>query len=146
METHEQLIHPLNCMHRNLRKATRVIDRHYSKSLKSTQVERTQITMLFMIRGYQNSTISELAQAMTMDQTTVTRSVQGLVRKGFVQLTKGADKRTRYVQMTDAGNVVLDEATPFWAEAQSDVVNALGEKKATQLLDLLDELVDVIGN
>jgi len=142
MKNKDQLTHPKHCLHSRLRKANRVIASHYNTALKPTEVERTQFTLLFVINQLQKSTITQLGKQLKMEQTTVTRNIQVLQRKGFVRLTAGEDKRRRYVSLTEIGKTVVTEALPHWATAQTAVIDALGIEKAVQLLSLLDELVE----
>ena len=131
-----------HCLHANIRRATRAIARHYSEALSQTSVERTQFTLLSVIDGYGSVTISDLAKMMIMDQTTVTRNVQALQRKQFVDIKPGEDRRTRIISLSAEGKQALEEAAPHREAAQAHIVDELGSEKVAELLSLLDQIVE----
>lgn len=131
------------CLHMNMRKATRAIARHYGTAMRSTALERTQFTLLSVIDGHKQVTINGLAQVLLMDQTTVTRNVQALKRKKFVLIEHGEDRRTRLISLTDEGKRALSEAVPYREQAQSEIIDALGAEKTSELLSLLEQIIAI---
>ena len=78
---------------------------------------------------------------MGIDQTTATRSVELLRRRGLIAVTPGKiDRRVRALKLTDAGRAALATMLPRWRAAQSRAVGRLGRNKARQLLQLLAQL------
>lgn len=131
------------CLHMNMRKATRAIAGYYESAMRSTALERTQFTLLSVIDGVKQVTISGLAQVLVMDQTTVTRNIKVLQRKGFVQIERGEDRRTRLISLTDEGKRALSEAIPYREQAQSEIIDELGAEKTSELLSLLEQLIAI---
>lgn len=73
---------------------------------------------LAILRNMKNVSISELAEFVGRDRTTVSRMIDNLETKGFVQRTQGSqDKRSREVVVTDKGHE-LDE----WIRRESKQV------------------------
>jgi len=87
-------------------------------------------------------TISRLADAMVMDRTTVARELRPLEDQGLIRITPGGDRRTRQVQLTDAGHVKRREVVPLWQAAQSKIIaEGLGYERWGRLYDELLEVV-----
>lgn len=138
--TAPDLMHPQQCVNANLRKAARVAMQIYQGSLRGSELQGTQFTLLAAINGFGTCTVGELAAWLTMDQTTVTRSVALLRRARLVSLTRGTtDRRTRRLALTEAGRRQLAESLPRWRAAQAEVLERFGAEKARQLLALLQE-------
>lgn len=119
------------------RRATRVYDRH----LAPAGLGIAQFGMLQAISMRPGATVTQVADALDMDRTTLTRNLNPLVRDKLVELGAGRDKRSRAITITAAGKARLAEALPLWREAQAAVRAALGETEVGQLHTLLDAAV-----
>ncbi|MEM7799620.1 MAG: MarR family winged helix-turn-helix transcriptional regulator [Chloroflexota bacterium] len=128
---------PLNCLNANLRKASRVILSLYMEELRESGLQGTQFTLLTVLSGMGPAQIGDIAQFMSMDQTTVTRNVNLLKKGGYVDAVRGEeDRRTRIVRLTDQGREAVQAAYPLWQKAQTKIWDKLGEEKALQLLEI----------
>jgi len=79
-----------------------------------------------------------------MDQTTVTRNLEILNKKGYIETKKGADDgRKKLVSLTPKGKEKLAETIPLWAQAQSKIVNGLGPDQFTNFLITLARIADL---
>ena len=79
-----------------------------------------------------------LAQAMTMDASTLTRNLKSLVDAGWITVTAGSDARSRAVAITEAGREKRHEAQRHWKVAQDGLNNLLGVEKVLALHALID--------
>ena len=72
---------------------------------------------------------------MMLDQTTVTRNVNILMRNGYVTTAMdNNDNRTKFTSATDAGIAKLEEATPVWDRMQHNIENSIGREMYKELL------------
>src|SRR6266545_1849443 len=71
-------------------------------------------------------TLSQVAERLVMDRTTLTRNVAPLERDGLVKSERGPDRRERYLRLTAAGRRALAGALPLWRQAQAQAVKAIG--------------------
>ncbi|MEM8860541.1 MAG: MarR family transcriptional regulator, partial [Chloroflexota bacterium] len=133
----------LFCLNANLRKASRMILSVYMDKMRDSGLQGTQFTLLSTISGFGQVKVGDLAQFMGMDQTTVTRNINLLKKDGYVQAIPGEDKRTRIIQLTEKGMKAVSEIHPKWLEAQTQVWNELGHEKSTQLLGLLQQVIEI---
>src|SRR5208283_5804320 len=88
-----------SCMCGNLRRAARVVTQYYAKLLKPSGLEPTQFTLLVACATAGPVPISALAGAIATDRTTLTRNLRLLARQGLAQVTEGADRRVRRVEL-----------------------------------------------
>jgi DNA-binding MarR family transcriptional regulator len=137
-------MHPERCLNANLRRAARVAAQLYQDVGGPTGLESTQFNLIAAINGLGTCTLGELAAWVGIDQTTATRSIELLRRRGLVSVTAGkTDRRVRRLKLTDAGRAALAATLPRWRAAQSRTVERLGRKKARHLLGLLADLTSL---
>jgi len=63
-----------------------------------------------------------------MDSTTLTRTLGLLRKQGWVQVERGKDRRERLFRLTRAGKRQMEEAQPYWQQAEVRLRQKLGEK------------------
>lgn len=130
-----------DCACFNLRKATRAITQHYDQRMKSAGLRGTQFTTLAVLSKAGVISITQLADFLIMDRTTVTRNLRPLEKQGFLKIVPGDDHRVRQVQITKAGLKKLETVRPLWESAQSEVLQHLGQEKFSNLLDTLSDTI-----
>jgi DNA-binding MarR family transcriptional regulator len=123
------------CVHYNLKRAVRIATQRYDESLKPTGLHITQFTLLVSISLLAPAGISDVAENLSLDQTTLSRNLQPLLKQGFIKLEPSpSDNRTRLITLTERGESVISEAYPKWLEAQNSVIETLGQNSYKQLL------------
>ena len=132
------------CVGFNIRKASRAISQYYESMLKPCGIRGTQFTLLANIKSAGTPTINELAEALVMDRTTLTRNLQALEKQGLVRTGKGTDRRTRRVTLTSKGSEQLAEAIPYWQKAQGNMIKHLGVDQWEDLRIILEKLVQTV--
>jgi DNA-binding MarR family transcriptional regulator len=87
--------------------------------------------------------MADLARALMLDRTALTRALQPMVREGLIELSESPhDQRARLVLLTRAGRKRLTEASALWAAAQDKYVQAVGERQAVALRALSQIVAD----
>lgn len=133
------------CFYFHLRRAGRAAGQFYEKYFREAGLRSGQFGILAAVRQLDGLSIGELSTVMGMDQTTATRNVELLVRKGLVDLeTDPEDARRKILSLTPAGRDQFRAAEPCWLRAQADLAAGLGPKEAERLLQLLDRLVKAL--
>ncbi|GHO85371.1 MarR family winged helix-turn-helix transcriptional regulator [Dictyobacter formicarum] len=128
------------CTCANIRRADRLITQFYEQTLAPSGLHVTQFTLLSNIAGLKEATISQLADWLKMDRTTLTRELKLLTQQGLAQVEAGTDRRTRQVILTAAGQEALERARPLWRQAQTIIVKQMGDERLAALLDELSVL------
>ncbi len=136
---------PANCLCFNLRKATRALTQTYDAALKPVGVTAPQFTLLTAVKRQGPVPLSDLAGALGMDRTTLTRNLKPLQRDGLVVSAEGDDRRVRLLTLTAAGRTRLRDAEPLWRAVQLKVAGTFGHKPADTLLTELDRISSTAG-
>jgi DNA-binding MarR family transcriptional regulator len=126
------------CALANLRRAARAVTRLYDEALAPSGLRSTQFTLLATVAAAEVLSMSELADALGMDRTTLARNLGPLERDHLVRVEPGADQRVRLVSLTDNGLERMRTAIPLRAAAQRRVVAAVGADTFRHLLGTLD--------
>jgi len=112
------------CVCLNTRKVARALTNALDKALAPTGLRLTQFSMLAHVRALGPLTVGDLTGAMDLDQTTVSRNVDVLRRAKLLSVERAG--RSRIIQLTAAGQAVLDHAYPLWASRQATLVANIG--------------------
>jgi DNA-binding MarR family transcriptional regulator len=84
--------------------------------------------------------ITELAEWLSLDRTTLTRNLQVLEEAGLIQVAQGQDRRVRAISLTIEGRNAFQRSVPLWQKGQEKVKDYLGKGR---LDDLLRTLLDI---
>jgi DNA-binding MarR family transcriptional regulator len=128
------------CACGRLRRATRALTQLYDDAMAPAGLRVTQFSLLRTLAREGTSRISDLALRLLLDRTALSRNLDPLVERGYVDIARGDDARTREAAMTKKGAAVLRAATPYWERAQKDVAARLGREKLDALIEVLGEL------
>ncbi len=117
------------CVGFNTRRATRLITQYYDKALAPSGLRSTQYSLLNALSMLGEASMQDMSIIMAMDRTTLTRNLSPLVKKGLVKVSVGSDRRSRPITVTLKGKSALEKALPYWQEAQSHIVDAVGSEQ-----------------
>jgi DNA-binding MarR family transcriptional regulator len=134
---------PTTCMGLHIRRASRIITQVYDAALRPVELVVSQFTLLAAIHLFESVPITRLAQELFMDQTTLTRNLKLLEKRGFVAIEPGDDRRVKWISLTTEGQRILAEALPLWEQAQAEVKRHFGQQDWQTLLSLLSEVKNV---
>ena len=131
------------CTCGELRKAARAITLLYDDAFKSSGLLSTQFGVLQIICDIDSIRISDLADKLGMDRTTLTRNLSVLERQGFIEISQGKDHRTRIVTATQKGRSAVAKAILLWNKIQHKVKQEMGENSWHELMQNLGQLLKV---
>lgn len=129
-----------HCICINLRQASQTITQFYDTALEPSGLKVTQFSVLKAARYLEPVSISDLADYLGLDRTTLGRNLRILEREKLVTLGPGQDHRERVVRMTEQGQVAFQLAYPLWKLAQSKLTQGLGKEQVEILGTLLSNL------
>jgi DNA-binding MarR family transcriptional regulator len=121
------------CTCGRLRRLTRRITAVYDHTLAPCGLRITQFSVLSNLLKLQAPTLSELANAMDMERTTLLRNLRPLVAAGWVRVEARANSRQLQASLTPAGRAKYSDARPLWRLAQNAVNSVLGETEVIRL-------------
>ena len=134
------------CTCLKVRQASRVLTKLYDAEIRSTGLQQSQASVLVAIAhfGDGGATMGQIASALKMDRTTLTRSLRPLEVAGLVLVARSPDDaRTRVVLLSRAGERMLVTLLPLWERAQKKVRAALGGDLLAEVSRNLDHVADL---
>ena len=132
------------CLCFRARRVSRALTRIYDEALRPLGIQATQLTLLnaIALSGEEGGPMSETAELLAMDGTTLSRNLHPLEKAGLVRVGRDpADRRVRIVLLTPAGRRLIQQALPLWKRAHRQVVATLGSAEARELRDRFDATV-----
>ena len=90
------------CASLNFRRTARAVTRLYDLAFQGTGIRSTQFTILIAVAKAQPVSISALGEILVIDSTTLTRSLAKLQKQGLLTISKRAERRQRFVSLTEA--------------------------------------------
>jgi DNA-binding MarR family transcriptional regulator len=133
-----------HCTHDALRRLMRRLSTHYDARLRPAGLKTTQYSLLARVGWLGPLRPVDLADAMGLDASTLTRNLKPLMQAGWVVQEPGADARSRLVRLTDEGRVKLAEGRALWRKAQSSLNEILGPDRVEALHAVLEESLDLL--
>ena len=133
-----------HCPAMRVRAASRMLARLYDAALREIGLEMSQLPVLAAaaMRGDRGFTVTELARALVMDRTSVTRAIRPLERRGLLRVARDPDDaRSKVIIATRAGERMLRDAHPRWKAATRRVRAVFGSSRVDALGSELSALV-----
>jgi DNA-binding MarR family transcriptional regulator len=124
----------LRCIALNLRKTARAVSALYDGSVRRAGLRATQFQILATLALFPRTSITRLSASIEADRTTIQRSLERLVTRGWVSSTPGAIGNVRELELTVAGRRKLAQAYKYWEAAQSTLVSSMGSTEVKQFL------------
>jgi DNA-binding MarR family transcriptional regulator len=131
------------CVCNTLRMVTRAVTQLYDDALRPSGLRATQFSILATIAGKDEANLKQLEDALAIDQTTLTRSLNLLERDGLVERASHPDRRIKAMRLTAKGRRALDIARPLWAQAQQKVLREMGTNSWSDTQRRLTHLLHV---
>lgn len=129
----------------NLRKASRAVTQFFDHALEPAGIRATQFTLLVSMASVKARTLTEMANTLVMDRTTLTRNLKPLEKLGLIETVEARDRRSKAFSLTEKGRETLKMGVPLWQGAQQKIVNTLGAERFEALLREVEALTNIIG-
>ncbi|MGD0475158.1 MAG: MarR family transcriptional regulator [Candidatus Velthaea sp.] len=123
-----------------VRRAAREVTHLYDAALAPTGLRITQYSLLANLDRHGAIAMSDLADVLGMDRTTLTRNLAPLERDGLLSLRPAGRGRTKLVNLTDRGRRDLRAAFPYWEQAQQQLDAAGADGPVRGLLQMAQAL------
>jgi DNA-binding MarR family transcriptional regulator len=123
----------LPCYCATLRQVARAVTVLYGEMLADSALHATQYTALQVLEAAPELTTTVLAQMIGIDQTTATRTLALIKKKGLASDSVGTDRRERRWALTSKGQAQLRTLRPKWEAAQEAFEKRLGRAQAMAL-------------
>jgi len=126
--------HPCLCF--NLRQAARQVAAFYDAHLAKAGLSQAQFALLAEIAAGGGLPISEVAERLGLDPSTLSRTLRPLETGGLLEIvTDAKNRRQRLVRLTGEGRGRLREGVQAWQAAQAAAAAAIPEGLVLALLE-----------
>lgn len=132
------------------RSSMRAIERRVARSLKEQTaccgVTSAQCHVLLEISALKPVGIAELSARLGLDPSTLSRTVDGLVRAGLLERSENpADRRACLLQLTEQGSATCRSIEDFCDRFYTDMLKPIPRKKQYDLLQAMALLVEIFA-
>lgn len=131
---------PTECLCTRLRRASRGVSKLYDDALSGVGLSVAQYSLLRHLQRLDQPSITDLADAVGLERSTLGRNLRLLEGRSLVALAGGADQRNRLVSLTIRGEKLLAEALDAWQGVQLELKHRLQPHHLQALDELLASL------
>ncbi len=128
------------CLAVRLRMLNRVITGVYDDAIRPLGVTAGQLNILVTVETLGKPRQAEVGRGLYMEKSTLSRNVERLRRKGWLEVTERGEDRARHLAVTARGRTLIDRAMPFWEKAQTQARRIIGSDGEHALRDAADGL------
>ncbi|WP_328185124.1 MarR family winged helix-turn-helix transcriptional regulator [Marinobacter sp. OP 3.4] len=136
---------PQGCTNYRIRQLMRQVSQFYDAELGQAGLKGTQYALMAHVIQLGPVRPGDLARAMKMDASTLTRNLKPLLDAGWLAQSPGPDRRSRTIVITDDGRQKWHQAREHWKRAQQRINGMLGEDRVMALHSLIDESLDLLA-
>jgi DNA-binding MarR family transcriptional regulator len=136
---------PQGCTNFKLRQLVRRVSHLYDAEVGRAGLKTTQYSLLSHVLKLGPIRPGDLAAAMTMDASTLTRNLKPMLTAGWLEVSAGEDGRSRLVHITDSGRDKRAEAQRHWKAAQEGLNQRLGVERVRAIHLLVDVSLDLLA-
>src|SRR5690606_8946576 len=128
------------CLH--VQQAARALARRFDEALRPVGLTNRQFSLLMALNRPAPPSIAPVAELLAMDRTTLTAALKPLERDGLAQVKPDpSDRRSRLLELTDAGHAVLGRAMPIWRKPHAAVESGVSDIDVDDLRKGLRSLI-----
>lgn len=128
------------CPGYHLGKAYKRVTRMFEEEFRSSDLTLPQFAVLVNTGVTETATGSEIADRLGSDLSTISRTMEIVVRRGLVEQTRARDRRVRVYRLTSEGRAVLDEALEKWKRAKQRVLSEVDTQTWQETIGTLGHL------
>ncbi len=121
------------CLALRMRVLNRAVTSLYEEALRPFGLKVTQMNILVMAAKMGLARPADICAALKMDASTLSRTVDRMRAKGWLEMVPARDRRAQPFRVSPAGRVLLKQAFTAWESAQDKAVEHLGAAGAALL-------------
>ncbi len=125
-----------HCLATRVRFLNRAVCGIYDSALRPLGVKTSQANILVFISRRKSTTPTRLADWLHMDASTVSRNVERMRVRGWIETRPEADGRAHTLRLTRKGKALVTRLFPAWQGAQEQAHALLGPDGAQAVKDL----------
>ena len=115
------------CIAVRMRLLNRVVTNLYDDALRPLGLKVSQLNLLVVAAKLGLAQPAKVCDLLQLDPSTLSRNVERMRAKGWLEVVPGEDARTQPFRLTAQGRRLLERAVPAWEQAQQRAGELLGE-------------------
>jgi len=128
------------CIAVRLRMLNRVITGVYDEAIRPLGVTAGQINILVTVETLGKPRQADVGRALYMEKSTLSRNVERLRRKGWLEVSEEGQDRAQHLAVTARGRTLIGRAMPLWEKAQEQARRIIGTAGEHALRNAADGL------
>ncbi|WP_332688082.1 MarR family winged helix-turn-helix transcriptional regulator [Devosia sp.] len=124
----------------NSRMAARAITRRADQKLRAVGITAAQFTILGVLSRRDRRSITDLADSIAMDRSTLSRNLQLLESKAIVASRSAQRGNGRIYDLTAEGEALMERALPVWQALQTELRQTLANPDFPTVLSALRQV------
>ena len=129
-----------NCIAVRLRLLNRVVTNLYDDALRPLGLKVSQLNLLVVTAKLGLVQPARVCDLLQLDPSTLSRNVERMRAKGWLEVVPGEDARTQPFRLTAQGRRLLEQAVRAWEVAQGKAAELLGEDGVALLTNTAGKL------
>ena len=125
-----------SCIALRLRLLNRVVTNLYDDALRPLGLKVSQLNILVVTAKLGLAQPAKVCDLFRLDASTLSRNVERMRARGWLEVVPGADARTRSIRLMPQGRRKLEQAFPAWEQVQQQAEELLGESGVALLAKL----------
>ena len=115
-----------SCIAVRLRLLNRVVTGLYDDALRPLGLKVSQLNILVVAAKLGLARPADVCNLLQLDASTLSRNVERMRTKGWLEIVPGEDARTQPFRLTAQGTRLLERAVPAWEHGQQSAGELLG--------------------
>ncbi len=129
-----------SCLAGRTRLINREITAIFEAALRPLKLRVSQLNVLVMIANRGPITAGVIGRFLHIEKSTMSRNVERLAARGWIRTQAADDNRAQLLSLTARGRRIVEQALPYWEEAQRQVTKRLG----TQNVEAIVRIASVV--
>jgi len=126
------------CIAYRIRLLNRVVTNIYDRALHPLGIKINQANILTMLSFYDHASSTDIARVLSMEKSTVSRTVDRLRKNGWISIAGHGDGPSQIVSVTPQGRKLMADVHTQWKKAQKQTAELLGEEGVAAVRKLHD--------
>ena len=136
------VLDPANCIFRHVTRTSRAVAAVYDAAFAQVGLTGHQFDLLVTIQRNGPNTVGRIALYAGLSPTSVPRNAAAMIKKGWLAVDHGKDRRERILAVTAAGRKKLAQALPVWRAVQGSILHEFGAVNWRNCMAVLKSMRD----
>jgi DNA-binding MarR family transcriptional regulator len=123
-----------------VRTLNRAVTAIYDEALRPHGLRAGQLNLVVAVARMEPAKPNDLCRFLRMEKSTLSRDVELMRRKGWLEVGDSGDKRARPLKLSAEGRALIESVVPAWRQAQERVRAMLGGDVTALLGRAVDRL------